>query len=52
MLLFFKKSGWSPLENVGPDMQELQVRIIKRIGAAIAIIRNIVKHKLSLPTVF
>ncbi|MBT8239482.1 MAG: hypothetical protein KJN65_12615 [Croceitalea sp.] len=43
MLEFFKRNNCSPDEDYGPHLLRLEKRVLKRINALIAIIKNIEK---------
>jgi len=43
MLEFFRDHGISPLESLGPNLMASEVRIMKRINAVIAIMRDVEK---------
>ncbi|WP_435138403.1 BfmA/BtgA family mobilization protein [Formosa sp. A9] len=45
MLEFFDRSGLSPEEQLGPNMQTLELAIKRRLNAMIAIIKDIEKHQ-------
>ncbi len=43
MLEFFRDHGISPMESLGPNLMASEVRIMKRINAVIAIMRDVEK---------
>lgn len=43
MLEFFRDNGISPLESLGPNLMASEIRILKRINAVIAIMRDMEK---------
>lgn len=43
MLEFFKANGISPMESLGPNLMASEIRIMKRINAVIAIMRDMEK---------
>ncbi|TXD72768.1 hypothetical protein ESU54_11145 [Aequorivita antarctica] len=43
MLDFFRDNGISPVESLGPNLMASEVRILKRINAVIAIMRDMEK---------
>jgi hypothetical protein len=43
MLEFFRDNGISPMDSLGPNLMASEVRILKRINAVIAIMRDMEK---------
>ena len=43
MLEFFEANGISPMESLGPNLMASEIRIMKRINAVIAIMRDMEK---------